>query len=504
MRRNLLILLTAVFFIACAVGYKGYEENSTMNWDTSNYDSNIRVVHLIEFKGKFVAIAFNFQDRQLIVKISADKGKTWSTVFSDNKYKKYYNTTGWEQAGKTDSLLWFFSYGDTYNGRTPFYVFWSTDGYLWHIIDLNSVLQNGFGISNLFVTDEAIVLQQIKGLYDAGGTPYGHTDKLIVSYDKGNSWQTVYLKTSNDGSSKTINIESYVYSNTIIIKEQQGFAPSMKHTLKISFDKGKNFIDAFSGEHYSGFGFAIEDRQHLCFVSLQNRYTMETVPLLFCLSHDGGHTWHIVNATLPTPTNVDLQILRIKKLRNLWLFFAGDLCIGESTTYGETWMPAASGRTNITDTFVCVGTTIVQCKFAGNGVDFYVSPDCGQTWSQERLPRFPNGASAILYDGYTTIIGGEGVIRGDGPDFIGNVAEISHLKGCDTTGSKFSFAQFTPATFESPLHYCDDSDNRKSIILVKPASKNASRFVVKINPESEYAKLILGENNNGICALAKC
>ena len=503
MKRNLLTLLAAVFFIACAVGYKGYEEDSTMTWDTSNYDSNIRVAHLIDFKGKFIAIAFNFQDQRLIVKTSADKGKTWSTVFSDNKYKKYYNTTGWEQAGKTDSLLWFFSYGDTYNGTTPCYIFWSTDGYLWHIIDLNPVLQNGFGISNLFVIDEAIFLQQRKSLYDAGGTPYGHTDKVIVSYNKGNSWQTVYLKTSNDGWSQTINIGTYFSQRLGIIIENQGAFSPINYTIKISFDKGKNFIDAFSGMHIFTFGFTIEDGQNLCFVSRQNQYTAEAATFLFLLSHNRGRTWHIVNATLSTPLHSPLQTMYIRKLRNLWLFFVDNKCIAESDNYGETWTATAGGRTNIADTFVCVGTTVVQCKSAGNGVDFYTSLDCGQTWSQERLPRI-NSTSSILYDGYTTIIGECGTIRAEGPDFIGNVAEVSRLKGCDTTGSKFSFAQFKPATFESPLHYCDDSGNMKSIILVKPTSKNASRFVVKINPESEYAKLILGENNNGICALAKC
>ncbi|MGI5116641.1 hypothetical protein [Treponema sp. SP13] len=503
MKRNLLTLLAAIFFIACAVGYEKHEENSTMTWDTSNYDSNIRVAHLIDFKGKFIAIAFNFQDRQLIVKISADKGKTWSTVFSDNKYKKYYNTTGWEQAGKTDSLLWFFSYGDTYNGTTPGYIFWSTDGYLWHIIDLNPVLQNGFGISNLFVTDDAIFLQQRKSLDDAGGTPYGHTDKVIVSHDKGNSWQTVYLKTSNDGWSQTINIGTYFSQRIGIIIENQGDFSPINYTIKISFDKGKNFIDAFSGINILAFAFTIEDEQHLCLTALPNQYSSSTVSVVLCLSHDGGSTWHIVNATLPKDANSTLQNLRIRKLRNLWLFFVDGQCIAESDTYGETWTAAASGRTNIADNFVYVGTTVVQYKFAGNGVDFYVSPDCARTWSQERLPRI-NSASSILYDGYTTIIGECGTIRTEGPDFIGNVAEVSRLKGCDTTGSKFSFAQFKPATFESPLHYCDDSGNMKSIILVKPTSKNVSRFVVKINPESEYAKLILGENNNGICALAKC
>ena len=489
--------MAAIFFIACAVGYEKHEENSTMTWDTSNYDSNIRVAHLIDFKGKFIAIAFNFQDQRLIVKTSADKGKTWSTVFSDNKYKKYYNTTFWQQAGKTDSLLWFYSYGDTYKGLTPGYIFWSTDGYLWHIIDLNPVLQNGFNINNLFVTDDAIFLQQIKSL------DYGHTDKVIISHDKGNSWQTVYLKTSNNGWSQTINIRTYFSQRIGIIIENQGDFSPINYTIKISFDKGKNFIDAFSGMHIFAFGFTIEDGQHLCFVSRQEQYTVEAATFLFLLSHDRGRTWHIVNATLSTPLHSLLQTMYIRKLRNLWLFFVDNKCIAESDNYGETWTAAAGGRTNSADTFVCVGTTVVQCKFAGNGVDFYVSPDCARTWSQERLPRI-NSAFSILYDGYTTIIGECGTIRAEGPDFIGNVAEVSRLKGCDTTGSKFSFAQFKPATFESPLHYCDDSGNMKSIILVKPTSKNASRFVVKINPESEYAKLILRENNNGICALAKC
>ena len=504
MKRNLLILLAAVIFIACAVGYEGYEENSTMTWDTSNYDSNIRVAHLIEFKGKFITIAFNFQDRRLIVKISADKGKTWSTVFSDNKYKKYYNTTFWQQAGKTDSLLWFFSYGDTYKGFTPGYIFWSTDGYSWHIIDLNSVLQNGFGISNLFVIDDAIFLQQRKSLYDAGGTTYGHTDKVIVSHDKGNSWQTIYSQTSNDHYSGTINIGTYFDTNTIIIMEQQGFAPSMKYTLKISFDKGNSFIDSFSGMNNPAFGLAIKDEQHICLAAFQPQHSSSSVALSFCLSHDEGRNWHTVNVTLPRPVNSPLQKKYIRKVHNLWLFYVDDQCIAESGNYGEIWTVAASGKTNIADNFVCVGTTIVQYKSAGNGVDFYVSPDCGRTWSQERLPRFPNGASAILYDGYTTIIGGDGTIRAEGPDFIANMSELSKLKGCDIAGNTFGFLQFKSDTFISPLHFCDDDGNEKTIVLVKPVSKGASRFVVKINPESEYAKLILGENNNGICALAKC
>lgn len=504
MKRNLLTLLAAVFFIACAVGYKGYEEDSTMTWDTSNYDSNIRVAHLIDFKGKFIAIAFNFQDQRLIVKTSADKGKTWSTVFSDNKYKKYYNTTFWQQAGKTDSLLWFFSYGDTYKGFTPGYIFWSTDGYSWHIIDLNSVLQNGFGIRNLFVTDEAICLQQRQSLYDAGGTPYGHTDRVIASYNNGNSWQTVYLKTSNDGWSQTINIAAYFSPAASIVVETQGFIPPIRNTIKISFDKGRSFIDVFSEMNTTAFVFTVEDEQHLCLTALPNQYSSSTVSVVLCLSHDGGHNWHIVNATLPRPANSTLQNLRIRKLRNLWLFFVDGKCIAESDTYGETWTAAASGRTNTADNFVCVGTTVVQCKFAGNGVDFYVSPDCGRTWSQERLPRFSNGASAILYDGYTTMVGGDGTIRAEGPDFIANMSELSKLKGCDIADNTFGFLQFKSDTFISPLHFCDDDGNEKTIVLVKPVSKGASRFVVKINPESEYAKLILGENNNGICALAKC
>ncbi|MGI5096570.1 hypothetical protein IZU27_02705 [Treponema socranskii] len=501
MKRNLLTLLAAVFFIACAVGYEKHEENSTMTWDTSNYDSNIRVAHLIDFKGKFIAIAFNFQDRRLIVKISADKGKTWSTVFSDSKYKKYYNTTGWEQAGKTDSLIWFYSYGDTYKGYTPGYIFWSTDGCLWRIIDLDPVLQNGFGISNLFVTDDAIFLQQRKSLDDAGGTPYGHTDKVIVSHDKGNSWQTVYLKTSNDGWSQTINIGTYFSQRIGIIIENQGDFSPINYTIKISFDKGKNFIDAFSGMHIFAFGFTIEDGQHLCFVSQQNQYTQDAATFLFLLSHDRGRTWHIVNATLSIPLHSPLQPMYIRKLRNLWLFFVDNKCIAESDNYGETWTAAASGRTNIADNFVYVGTTVVQCKSAGNGVDFFIS-DYGRTWIQERLPRI-HGASAILYDGYITIVGGEGTIRGDGPDFIGNASEPSKLRGCDTTGSEFAFAQFKPDTFVSPLHLCNSDGNINTIALVNPISKIASRFIVKINPESDYAKMILGKNNDGICMLAK-
>lgn len=364
MRRNLFIIVTAVLFIACAVGYEGYEENSTMTWDTSNYDSNIRIAHLIDFKGKFIAVAFNFQDSRLIIKSSVDKGVTWITIPYSGTYKTGFNTL----CGKTNTLIWFVCF----QGTDDTYVFWSTNGEAWSAISLVPLAREGFRAVNkgVYLNDTDVFILGIKTLYDAGGNIYGHIYKIFVSRDKGASWETIYSDNNDD------------------------------------------------------------------------------------------------NAM-------------------------------------QKWTAITGGKSTPIDNYLTYGTTILYHQFNSGHVDLFVSHDNGKTWTKERLPLITY-ASSMIYDGYTTIIGGDGTIRADGPDFVANVIEPSKLKGCDTDGSTFNFAQFKPDTFVSPLHFCDDDGNEKTIALVKPVSKGASRFRIKISPDSDYAKLILGNNNDGICALAKC
>ena len=314
-------------------------------------------------------------------------------------------------------------------------------------------------------------------------TLFYHTGRIfvLVSNDNGSTFKSVEIPNEDsphaidyDGTIAVLACYSQSGNSNIFLSNDHGNTWVKKTSIpnlitKIKIANGKIVVcgvDTPSGFHHHG---------------------------VLWMSSDNGTTW--TQANIPST----MALIGVSHFNNNIIACEQssihDSKIIVSHDNGTTWTTKNVSMVDINQ-IVSYGSTSIIINKSNN---YLLSNDNGDTWTFKSVD---NKIRDITYNGTDALtVGNDTVIsRLTGTDFIALSTEPSHLHGCEVAGEVITFAQFKPNTLESPLHYCDKNGEIKSIALVKPGTRAGSRFRIKVDPSSEYAKMLLGENNDGILA----
>ena len=303
--------------------------------------------------------------------------------------------------------------------------------------------------------------------------------EMFVSNDNGKIWTTKKIP-----SDQYVSGFDYNGSVVVVLDSTNGFGSG--YNILISNDQCNTWEKKFSSSSIWLNGVRIKGNKIIAVGAKGYPLSYDGVILI---SDDNGNTWSFVNISIKA------SFREVDWVNNNIIVIGNEGKIVVSHDNGNTWSIKNSGVTN---DLLCVqyygSTSIVSI----NTEKYLLSIDNGDTWT---IKTAMNPIYRMTYNGIDAFtIYENNISRLTGTDFIALSTEPSHLYGCEVSGEVITFAQFKPNTLESPLHYCDKNGEIKSIALVKPGTRAGSRFRIKVNPASEYAKMLLGENNDGILA----
>lgn len=296
---------------------------------------------------------------------------------------------------------------------------------------------------------------------------------LLISNNNGEVWKQT--KITNDEYDSVYSID---YDGTTAVAGGS--------TIFLSYDNGNTWIEKWLNLSMTILAVKIHNGKIIAVGTSKGEYRHG----MLLISNDNGETWTYGNIP-QTEILVDLSCFN-----NNIIVIGNKGTIIVSHDNGDTWSIKNSGTTkNLFQINSYASVSIITYSFN----NYLLSNDNGDTWVQKTAN---NNMFGVTYNGIDALTVGNNVAisRLTGTDFIALSTEPSHLHGCEVAGEVITFAQFKPNTLESPLHYCNKNGEIKSIALVKPGTRAGSRFRIKIDPSSEYAKMMLGKNNDGILA----
>lgn len=306
---------------------------------------------------------------------------------------------------------------------------------------------------------------------------------LIVSNNNGNTWTKKKIVGIKEG--RAFDYDGSVVVVTDYIDDPRPDYDTLDNIL-VSNDQGNTWKKKFSSNSFYIKNVRVKNGKIIAVGCTSNNITSDGIILI---SNDNGNTWLYANISIKALFN------DVDWFNNNIIVVGSKGQIIVSHDNGNTWSIKSSG---VTDDLLCVqyyGSTSI---ISTGTKKYLLSVDNGDTWT---IKTATNSIRRMTYNGTDALtVNNSEVSCLTGTDFIALSTEPSHLHGCEVAGKVITFAQFKPNTLESPLHYCDKNGAIKSIALVKPGTRAGSRFRIKVDPSSEYAKMLLGENNDGILA----